>query len=148
MPSLGTPATVGGLTGLCISQHARDVSTAADFLVYASSPDALGQVASGGYLQPANQTVALSDAFQQPGHLPVHSSVFTFAVKSMVYPPLLGQWDQLDQAVDPLIEALMDGRPSDVPLLTRRIDRASYRILGPTFGPSSTASPSGGQAGG
>ena len=148
MPSLGTPATVGGLTGLCISQHAHDVSTAADFLVYASSADALSQVASGGYLQPANQTVALSDAFQQPGRLPVHSSVFTFAVKSMVYPPLLGQWDELDQAVDPLIDEMMRGRPSDVPALTRRIDRASYRILGPKFGPSGTASPSAGQAGG
>jgi multiple sugar transport system substrate-binding protein len=149
MPSLSTSATVAGLTGLCISQHARDASTAADFLVYASSPEALGLVASAGYLQPANQTVALSDAFQQPGRLPVHASVFTFSVKSLVYPPMLGQWDQLDQAVDPLIDDLLRGRPSDVPGLTRRIDRASYRVLGPTFGPSGTASPdASGQAGG
>ncbi|HET7430472.1 MAG TPA: extracellular solute-binding protein [Nocardioides sp.] len=149
MPSLGTPATVAGLSGLCISQHARDASTAADFLVYASSPEALGEVASAGYLQPANQTVALSDAFQQPGRLPVHASVFTFSVKSLVYPPLLGQTDQLDAAVDPLIAELLRGRPSDVPDLSRKIDHASYRVLGPTFGPSGTASPDGsGQSGG
>lgn len=149
MPSLGTPATVGNLTGLCVSQHARDVGTAADFLVYASSADALDMVASGGYLQPANQTVALSNAYQQPGRLPNHQEVFTFAVKSMVYPPLIGQWDQLDQAVDPLIDQLLRGRPRDVPRMTRRIDRASYRVLGPRFGPSLGPSPTGsGQAGG
>jgi multiple sugar transport system substrate-binding protein len=149
MPSLGTSATVGGLTGLCVSADARDAGTAADFLVYASSPEALGAVASGGYLQPANQTVALSDDFQQPGRLPEHASVFTFSVKSMVYPPLLGQWDGLDHAVDPLIDRLLRGRPSTVPPLSRRIDRASFGVLGPRFGPSATASPSGsGQASG
>jgi len=142
MPNLGTPATVGGLTGLCVSQHARDVGTAADFLVYASTPDALGMVASGGYLQPANQTVALSDAFQQPGRLPNHAAVFTFSVKSMVYPPLLQQWDQLDQAVDPLIEQLLRGLPREVRRTTRHIDRASYRVLGPKLGPSLSPSPS------
>ena len=57
MPDLGTPATTGGLTGLCISSQAADAGTAADFLVYASSPEALGDVASAGYLQPANQAV-------------------------------------------------------------------------------------------
>jgi multiple sugar transport system substrate-binding protein len=149
MPSLGTSATVGGLTGLCVAQHARDAATAADFLVYASSPQALGAVASGGYLQPANQTVALSNAFQQPGRLPVHAAVFTFSVKSMVYPPLIDQWDELDQAVDPLIDQLLRGRPSEVPRTTRRIDRASYRVLGPRFGPSPSPTPSAeGQPGG
>jgi multiple sugar transport system substrate-binding protein len=147
MPSLGTSATVGGLTGLCVSATARETATAADFLVYASSPDALGVVASGGYLQPANQTVALSDDFQQPGRLPEHASVFTFSVKSMVYPPLIGKWEELDRAVNPLIDRLLRGRPPAVPLTSRRIDRASYGVLGPTFGPS--ASPSGsGQSGG
>ena len=139
MPSLGTSATVGSLTGLCVSQHATDVATAADFLVYASSPGALALVSFGGYLQPANQTVALSDAFQQPARPPRHASVFTFSVKSMVYPPVIGQWDELELAVDPLVQTAADrqavatwrGRP-------RRIDRASYRILGPRLGPSAS----------
>ncbi|MGA8245406.1 MAG: extracellular solute-binding protein [Nocardioides sp.] len=132
MPSLGSPATTGELTGLCVSRRARDSGTAADFVVYASSPDALGEVASAGYLQPANQTAALSNAFLQPGHLPKHASVFTFSVKSMVYPPVLGQWDELDAAVSPMLEHLFRSPPSRIPALTRRIDAASRPILGTT----------------
>ncbi len=142
MPTLDSPATVGDLTGLCISQHARDVGTAADFLVYAGSPDALGEVASAGYLQPANQTVALSDAFQQHGHLPQHAAVFTFSVKSMYYPPLIGQWDQLDQAVDPLVQSMVRRGTSRVPTLTRHIDRISRRWLGVPLGPTGSGQPS------
>jgi multiple sugar transport system substrate-binding protein len=148
MPSLGTSATVGSLTGLCLSQHASDVATAADFLAYASSPGALALMSYGGYLQPANQTVALSDAFQQPGRRPRHASVFTFSVKSMVYPPDVGRWDQLDRAVDPLVASLLAGAPSEVPRTARQIDRASYRILGPRLGPSATPSQTGGSGGG
>ncbi|HEY3530732.1 MAG TPA: extracellular solute-binding protein [Nocardioides sp.] len=141
MPSLSTSATVGNLTGLCLSRTASDVATAADFLVYASSPGALALVSYGGYLQPANQSVALSDAFQQPELQPRHSAAFTFSVKSMVYPPAVSGSDELDLAVDPLLQKLLDGSPGDVPRLARRIDRASYRILGPRLGPS--ASPTG-----
>jgi multiple sugar transport system substrate-binding protein len=141
MPRIGRSATSGTLTGLCISGSPRDVSTAADFLVYASSPDALGLVASAGYLQPANQTVALSDDFQQPGHLPRHAGVFTFSVKSMVYPPLLSQWDDLDAVVDPRLATLLAGDPADVPRHARRADRASRPVL--ATGQSPSASPSG-----
>ncbi|MGC4110712.1 MAG: extracellular solute-binding protein [Nocardioides sp.] len=144
MPSLGTSATVGSLTGLCLSAHPSDVATAADFLVYASSPGALALVSYGGYLQPANQTVALSDAFQQPQQQPKHASVFTFSVKSMVYPPDLAKWDDLELAVDPLISNLLDAQPADVPRLSRQIDRASYRVIGPTLGPSASPSQSSG----
>jgi multiple sugar transport system substrate-binding protein len=144
MPDLGTSATAGNLNGMCLSQHPADVATAADFLVYASSPGALALVSFGGYLQPANQTVALSDAFQQPGQEPRHASVFTFSVKSMVYPPEIADWDALELAVDPLIERLLDSRPSDVARTARRIDRASYRVLGPRLGPSASPDQSGG----
>ena len=136
MPSLDTAATVGQLTGMCLSSHPRDVATAADFLVYASSQGALALVSFAGYLQPANQTVALSDAFQQPGQRPRHASVFTFSVKSMEYPPIVGESDALDLAVDPLIEDMLHGVPADVPRMTRVIDRASFRVLGPKFVPS------------
>ncbi len=139
MPSLGSPATMGDVTGLCVSRRARDSGTAADFMVYASSPEALGEVASVGYLQPANQTAALSDAFLQPKRLPKHASVFTFSVKSMVYPPELGQWDQLDAAVSPMLEQLFRSRPSRIPALTRRIDATSRPILGTADGASPSA---------
>jgi multiple sugar transport system substrate-binding protein len=149
MPDLGTPATAGGLTGLCISSDATDAGTAADFLVYASSPEALGGVATAGYLQPANQTVALSDDFQQPGRLPQHASVFTFSVKSMQFPPLIGPWDELDAAVEPTLVQMMHGRPVQVPRRTREADRASRKVLrvepseSPSPSPSASGQPSG-----
>jgi multiple sugar transport system substrate-binding protein len=142
MPTLSTSATSGGLSGICISADPRDVGTAADFLVYASSPEALGTVASAGYLQPANQTVALSDDFQQPGHLPRHAGVFTFSVKSMVYAPLLPQWDALETVVDPRLAQLMDGPPFVVPRRARQTDRASRPVLAPP----QSASPSAGSS--
>jgi multiple sugar transport system substrate-binding protein len=149
MPRIARSATSGTLTGLCIASKPRDVGTAADFVVYASSPEALGTVASAGYLQPANQTVALSDDFQQPGHLPKHASVFTFSVKSMVYPPLLANWDELDTAVDPHLVKLMGSRPPDVPRQARRTDRASRPVLAPPPSGSQapSASPSGSTSG-
>jgi multiple sugar transport system substrate-binding protein len=145
MPDLGTPATAGALTGLCISSQASDSGTAADFVVYASSPEPLGYVASQGYLQPANQTVALSDDFQQPGRLPKHAAVFTFSVKSMEFPPLVDQWDELDAATGPALEEMMHGRPVQVPFRTREIDQASRRVLQvePSAGPSESGQPSG-----
>jgi multiple sugar transport system substrate-binding protein len=142
MPTLGSAATVGSLTGLCVSQHARDAATAAEFVVYASSPDAVSSVASAGYLQPANQTVALSDAFQQPGSLPLHASVFTFGIKSMIFPPVVAEPDALSGEVDPLIAQLFAADPTRIPRLTRHIDRVSQPILAPpvTSSPSPTES--------
>jgi len=145
MPVLGTPATVGGLTGLCISSDATDAGTAADFLVYASTPEALGSVASAGYLQPANQAVALSDDFQQPGRLPDHASVFTFSVKSMQYPPLIDRWDELDAAIGPTLTRMMHGRAVQVPQRTREADQQSSRVL--RVEPSESPSGSGQSAG-
>jgi multiple sugar transport system substrate-binding protein len=144
MPSLGSSKTVGSLTGMCLSGQPRDVGTAADFLVYANTPGALDLVSFAGYLQPANQTVALSDAFQQPGQQPRHASVFTFSVKSMQFPPLVAESDELDLAVEPWLQQLVRGTPEEVPALARKIDRASYRVLGPKFGPSARPTQSGG----
>ena len=144
MPSLGTSATVGLVTGMCLSSQPRDINTAADFMVYANSPGALALVSFAGYLQPANQTVALSDAFQQPGQLPKHASVFTFSVKSMQYPPILDESDELDLAVGSLLQKLVRAKPAEVPRLARKIDRASYGVLGPKFGPTPSPSQSAG----
>jgi multiple sugar transport system substrate-binding protein len=148
MPTLGSPATSGAQTGLCISRTAPDPGTAADFLVYASSPPALSRMARTGYMQPANQTVALSNAFLQPGLPPRHAEVFTFGVKSMVYLPLIDRWDGLEEALNPLVGQLFHTtRPSEILDLSRRIDRRSRPVLRPlaTESPSPTASP---QAGG
>jgi hypothetical protein len=66
--------------------------------------------------------------------------VFTFSVKSMVNPPLLAQWDDLDAVVDPRLATLLAGRPADVPRHARRADRASRPVL--ATGQSPSASPS------
>lgn len=144
MPTLGSAATVGPVTGLCVSRQASDPATAAEFVVYASSPEALGEVASAGYLQPANQSVALGSDFQQPGRLPDHASVFTFGVKSMVYPPVPAQPELLSQVVDPLVAQLFRTDPTRLPREARHIDKVSQPILGPppTIGPSGSVSPS------
>ena len=145
MPELGKPATAGSITGLCISTDASDSGTAADFVVYASSPDAHGYVASQGYLQPANQTLALSEDFQQPGRLPKHAAVFTFSVKSMQFPPLVQQWDELDAATTPVLSEMMHGRPVQVPSRTREVDQTSRRVLRvePSEDPSGSSQSSG-----
>ena len=66
IPSIEGQATVGEITGLCISQDAESPATSADFMVYASSTEAVSEVVRQGYLQPANQEVAFSDDFLQP----------------------------------------------------------------------------------
>ena len=81
---------------------------------------------------------------QQPNQQPRHASVFTFSVKSMVYPPTIASWDDLENAVDPLIQRLLDGDTASVPRLGRKIDRASYRVIGPRAGPTAAPSQSSG----
>jgi multiple sugar transport system substrate-binding protein len=83
-------------------------------------------------VQPANQTVALSNAFLQPGLRPRHAEVFTFGVKSMVYLPLIDRWDGLEEALNPLVGQLFHtARPSEILDLSRRIDRRSRPVLRP-----------------
>jgi multiple sugar transport system substrate-binding protein len=145
MPTLASAATMGSLSGLCVSRQAADAATAAEFVVYASSPLAVGQVASAGYLQPANQTVALGDDFQQPGRLPRHASVFTFSVKSMIYLPVIAQPELLSEQIDPLVARLFQAPASRIPRLTRQIDNDSLPILAPapTDGSDPSSQPSG-----
>ena len=70
MPVLEQAATVGEVTGLCLSKDAASTPAAADFMVHLLDTPAGGRVARAGYLVPANLEVALSDDFLQPGRLP------------------------------------------------------------------------------
>ena len=65
-------------------------------------------------------------------------------MKSMVYPPLLSQWDALDAVVDPQLADLMAGPPSVVPRRARQTDRSSRPVLAPAQSSSATSSPSAG----
>ena len=73
MPVLDSSATVGEVTGLCLSADAENVPAAADLMVHLLSTPAVQRVVRAGYLVPANLEVALSDDFLQPGRLPAHS---------------------------------------------------------------------------
>jgi len=142
IPSIEGQATVGEITGLCISRDAESPATAADFMVYVSSSEAVSEVVRKGYLQPANQEVAFSEEFLQPDQQPVSGSVFNDSVTRMVTPPLLDQWDDLEAAVEPYLRQMFyDGPTIDLPLLGEQIDAVSQPILNPAT-PAPTATPS------
>ena len=123
IPSIEGQATVGEITGLCISQDAESPATAADFMVYASSTEAVSEVVREGYLQPANQEVAFSDDFLQPTELPASGTVFNESVGRMVIPPLLDTWDELETAVEPYLREMFYAVPTiDLPLIGEQID--------------------------
>ena len=138
MPSVDKARTVAGLDGICVSRTAGDLSTAADFMVYATSKDALSLVARDGWVQPANQAVALSPDFQQPGHLPVHADVFTNTQSKIVFPPVVDRWSRLRATLDPLVADLFTDPVLDLPVMTQRIDEASRPVLAPPASPSAT----------
>ena len=140
MPVVDNAATVGDLTGICISKKSENVSESADFLVNFISTESVSAVAAAGYLAPANTKVALSAAFLQPGRAPVHSGVFNNSIKSMRIPPLIGNNAELEAAVAEPLRQLMEVEVPDLDALTQQIDDASQLVLAP---PGPTASPSG-----
>ena len=132
IPSIEGAATVGEITGLCISMDAESPATSADFMVYASSTEAVSEVVREGYLQPANQEVAFSDDFLQPTEMPANGAVFNEAVTRMVIPPLLDTWDTLESAVEPFLQQMFYAVPTiDLPLIGDQIDTVSQPILNP-----------------
>ena len=141
IPSIEGQATVGEITALCTAADAESPATSADFMVYASSSEAVGDVAGHGYLQPVNQEVAFSDQFVQPGQMPLSGTVFNDSVSRMVVPPLLDTWDELEEAVEPYFQQLFYAGPTiDLPLVGEQIDAASQPILDPET-PTPTPTP-------
>jgi multiple sugar transport system substrate-binding protein len=138
-PSIEGQATIGDISGLCISQDAESPATSADFMVYASSTEAVSEVVRKGYLQPANQEVAFSDDFLQPTEMPAAGTVFNDSVTRMANPPLIDTWDELESAVEPFLQEMLFSRPIiDLPLLGEQIDAVSRPILSPE---TATATP-------
>lgn len=132
MPVLDQAGTVGQVTGLCMSADTPSPALAADLMVKMTSTEAVRRIAHAGYLVPANLEVALTDDFLQPGRLPAHSGVFNLSVRSIVFPPLMTSWADLERAVHPLLEDLLN-KPllDDLDALTERIDEESRAVLDP-----------------
>jgi multiple sugar transport system substrate-binding protein len=140
MPVLDTAATIGYITGLCISREAASTAEAADFLVHATSTDWVSRVTAAGYLAPANLQVAFSDDFLQEGRLPEHAGVFNASVRSMELPPLLTSWAELEAAVAASLQQLVYAPGVlDLDAQTEQIDEESRAVLDPD---SVTESPS------
>jgi multiple sugar transport system substrate-binding protein len=132
MPVLDSYATVGDITGLCLSARAASTPEAADFLVHATSTTSVTRVARAGSLAPANLEVALSDDFLQKGRQPDHAEVFNTAVRTMVIPPLLDSGPALEAAVAPDLRDLLTVPVlDDLEVITQRIDDRSREVLDP-----------------
>ena len=131
-PTVDRSATVGELTGMCVSGGTANITAAADFLVHMTSSASLRSVASEGYLVPANLEVAVSPAFLQPGLAPDHAQVFTNAVRSIVLPPLIDDEPELELMVSESLEELLTAPIlADLEALTTKIDQESRKVLDP-----------------
>ncbi len=132
MPALENEHTIGDVSGLCISANPKSVSAAADFVVHAISTDAVSEVASAGYLVPANNEVAESDAFLQRDQLPAHAEVFNRSIRDIVTPPALGSWEQLNEALhDQLYELFYARVLEDLQAAAEALDETSRTVLSP-----------------
>ena len=139
MPTIDDRATVGDISGLCISADSEVTGDAADFVAYAVSDAAIATVASTGYIVPANTEVAASDDFLAPADEPANSAVFNQSIRYMVVPPFIDQRVELIDAVTPLLERLVTAPGVlDLDQVTEEIDQASQAILSP---PEETESP-------
>ena len=131
IPTIDDPATVGEITGICIAADTPDLAESADLLVDVISTLSVQRVVPAGYLVPANQTVALTDDFLQPGRQPLRADVFNESVRNLYVPPLLDDEAALEEAVEPGIEQLLTVEIPDLELLTTQIDEASQTVLSP-----------------
>ena len=131
MPTVDDAATVGDITGLCISRATKDVAQSADLLVNLISSESVSAVVRAGYLSPANTRVALSDAFLQAGRQPAHAQVFNSSVRAMRLPPLVADFAALEQAVAVPLEQLLEVAVPNLEVLTTQIDEASRTVLSP-----------------
>lgn len=132
MPVLDSGATVGDVTGLCLSRKAASTSAAADFMVHVMSTEAVDRVARTGYVLPANLEVALTDAFLQPGREPEHAQFFNSSVRTMEIAPLIDTLPELELAVQPQLEQLVYGvGVLDLEAVTQEIDETSRTVLDP-----------------
>lgn len=152
MPKLAENATTASLNGLCISATATDPGAAADVIADLVDDASLTDLAQVGYLMPANVSVGGSDAVTQEGQVPANGAAFLLSQRTMRLPARVPDYQALDAAVRPEIEALLfDGPTIDVALIAEAIDTTSADVIaqqratlaGETLPPSPSAPSSG-----
>lgn len=140
LPRIGSRATTGESSGLCLSAVSEHPEETADFLAYAVSDDAMALLASTGYVVPTNLDVVNSDLFLQPGQEPLSAAVFPEAVRRIQPLPRVETWDSVETSTAALLEGLFFDPVID-PLEDRlkAIDAASAPLFTPV--PTQPASP-------
>jgi multiple sugar transport system substrate-binding protein len=144
LPKVGTRATSGRSTGLCLSSTSEHPEKTADFLAYAVSDDAMALLASTGYVVPTNLDVVNSDAFLQPSEMPASAAVFPSMVRSIHSLPTVPTWPAVAATTAQLLTGLFYDPVID-PLVDRlkAIDAASAPLFTPVPTPSVAPTPSG-----
>lgn len=142
LPRIGSRATTGTSSGLCLSAASEHPEEAADFLAHAVSDEAMALLASTGYVVPTNLDVVNSDLFLQPDQEPLSAAVFPDAVRRIRSLPLVETWDSVETSTAQLLEGLFFDPVVD-PLEDRlkAIDAASAPLFTPV--PTQPASPTG-----
>jgi len=145
MPILDSSATVGNVTGLCLSADAASTPEAADFLVHVLSTEQVAQVAHTGYLVPTNLEAAAGEDFLQPGRQPEDARVFTSSERYVHFMPLIDTMTRLEQVVGGELNELVTVPVLDLAQLGAQIDAQSRSVLAPASpspSPSDSSSPS------
>ncbi len=142
MPKLSKGATVGTMSGLCISKDSANVERTADFLAYVVSDKSAETLAATGYAMPANLEVVNNGAFLQADQLPPHATVFATTLRNARPLPEAENWAAVRSETGRLLSALFYD-PVILPLADRlkAIDQASMPIFDPKLAPDASPSP-------
>jgi len=143
VPRIGTSATSGQTSGMCLSAGTAHPAAAADLLADMVSEPAMRILARTGYVMPTNLAALSSDDFWQPTRMPASASVFTDQVRNIVAPPVAEAWTKVEKYADSTLgSVLSSGSPQpDAAILKARmqlVDTVSQRMFTP---PTPSATP-------
>lgn len=143
LPRISSGATIGSMSGLCISSTSEEVSEAADFLTAVISDEGAQTLAATGYVMPSNIDAVNSDAFLQSGQRPLNSDVFPREVRDARLLPNTPEWAGVAGATALQLTDLFY-EPVIAPLQDRlvAIDESSVPLFEPAETPSPSPSPS------
>jgi multiple sugar transport system substrate-binding protein len=142
LPRLSGGATIAQMSGLCISAKSEHVDQAADLLTEVISDAGASELASTGYVMPANLDVVNDEAFLQESEQPANAEVFGREVRNTRLLPSSPRWPivsrnaarELTQLFyQPVILSLQDRLDA--------MDETSKYLFDPSKVPSPSATP-------
>lgn len=138
MPRVGSEATVGESSGMCLSASSTQVDEAADFLAYVVGNESMSLLAATGFVVPSNNDIAHDDTFLQPDAQPADATVFVEQVRAIKALPTTAAWPAILQTTAPMLsELLYDPLIESFEDRLEAIDTASEPLLAePTSSPT------------